>query len=107
MTNEFYIKRAIEKEAVHDDGLKLYAIQKAKELDCDTFKANKLFINMFKKIEYHQNDIINLLFSLNQSARFSLYIVFQRFNSALNIIAFIFYICVFYTHKIGALVKNH
>ena len=38
MTNEFYIKTAIKKEAVHNDNLKLYAIQRAKELDCDAFK---------------------------------------------------------------------
>ncbi len=31
MFNEFYIKRAIEKEAVHDADLELFAIQKAQE----------------------------------------------------------------------------
>ncbi|CAF1196567.1 unnamed protein product [Rotaria sordida] len=45
--------KAIEKETVHDDDLQLYAIQKARELDWDTFKANKSFINTFKK----ENDI--------------------------------------------------
>src|SRR5437870_2158716 len=49
MYNEFYLKRTIEKEAVHDDDLELYAIQKARELDWDTFKASKSFINTFKK----------------------------------------------------------
>ena len=49
MTNEFYIKRAIEKEAVHDDNLKLCTIQKAKELERNTFKDGKSFINMLKK----------------------------------------------------------
>ena len=49
MTNEFDITRAIEKEAVHDDGSEPYAIQKAKELNWDTFKASKAFINMFRK----------------------------------------------------------
>ena len=32
MINEFCIKRGIEKEAVYNDDLKFYAIQKAKEL---------------------------------------------------------------------------
>ena len=41
MTNEFYIKRTIENEAVHDDNLKLYVIQKAEELDGDIFKVSK------------------------------------------------------------------
>ena len=49
MANKFYIKRVIEQEAVHDDDSKIYATQKAKELDWDTFKASKSFINMFKK----------------------------------------------------------
>ena len=49
MFNEFYLKRTIEKGAVHDDDLELYAIQKAKELNWDTFKANKSFINTFKR----------------------------------------------------------
>ncbi|CAF4184658.1 unnamed protein product, partial [Rotaria sordida] len=45
----YYIARAIEKEAIHDDDLELYAIQKARELDWDTFKASKSFINDFKR----------------------------------------------------------
>ncbi|CAF2897702.1 unnamed protein product [Rotaria sp. Silwood2] len=49
MFNEFYLKRTIEKEAVHDDDLELYAIQKARELNWDTFKASKSFINTIKK----------------------------------------------------------
>jgi len=49
MFNEFYLKRTIEKEAVHDNDLELYAIQKARELDWDTFKASKSFINTFKR----------------------------------------------------------
>jgi hypothetical protein len=49
MFNEFYLKRTIEKEVVHDDDLELYAIQKARELNWDTFKASKSFINTFKK----------------------------------------------------------
>jgi len=48
MFNEFYVKRTIEKEAVHDADLELFAIQKARELDWDTFKASKSFINDFK-----------------------------------------------------------
>jgi len=49
MFNEFYVKRTIEKEAVHDADLELFAIQKARELDWDTFKASKSFINNFKR----------------------------------------------------------
>ena len=49
MFNEFYTKRTVEKEAVHDADLELFAVQKARELDWDTFKASKSFINTFKK----------------------------------------------------------
>ncbi|CAF4024087.1 unnamed protein product [Rotaria magnacalcarata] len=49
MSDEFYQKRAIEKEAVHDDDLELYAIQKARELNWDTFKTSKSFINTSKR----------------------------------------------------------
>jgi len=49
MWNEFYVKRAIEKESVHDSDLELYAIQKARELDWDNFKASDSFIKSFKK----------------------------------------------------------
>jgi hypothetical protein len=48
MFNEFYVKRTIEKEAVHDTDLELFAVQKARELDWNTFKASKSFINDFK-----------------------------------------------------------
>jgi hypothetical protein len=48
MFNEFYVKRIIEKEAVHDTDLELFAVQKARELDWNTFKASKSFINDFK-----------------------------------------------------------
>jgi len=49
MFDEFYLKRTIEKEALHDTDLELYAIQKARELNWDTFKASKSFINTFKR----------------------------------------------------------
>ena len=49
MTNDFCIKRAIEKGTVHDDDLKFYAIQKAKELDWNTIKGSKSFIHMFNE----------------------------------------------------------
>ena len=49
MWNEFYVKRAIEKEAVYDNDLELYAIQKARELNWDNFKAGDSFIKLFKK----------------------------------------------------------
>ncbi len=41
--------QAIEKEAVHDSDLELFAIQKARELDWDDFKASQSFIKLFKK----------------------------------------------------------
>ncbi|CAF1328709.1 unnamed protein product [Rotaria sordida] len=49
MFDQFYLKRAIEKDAVHDADLELYAIQKARELNWDEFKARKSFINSFKR----------------------------------------------------------
>ena len=49
MLYEFYIKREVEKEAVHDTDLELYVIQKARKLNWDTFKASKSFIPAFKK----------------------------------------------------------
>jgi len=49
MFNEFYLKRTIEKESIHDADLELYAVQKARELNWDTFKASKSFINTFKR----------------------------------------------------------
>ena len=49
MWNEFYVKRTIEKEAVHDNDLELFAIQKARELGWDNFKASESFITIFKR----------------------------------------------------------
>lgn len=49
MLNEFYIKRQIEKEAVHDRDLQLFSIQKARELDWETFKGSISFVKSFKK----------------------------------------------------------
>ncbi|CAF1102379.1 unnamed protein product [Didymodactylos carnosus] len=40
MWNEFYIKRTIEKEAIYDSDLKLFAIQKARELNWENFEAD-------------------------------------------------------------------
>ncbi|CAF1322642.1 unnamed protein product [Rotaria sordida] len=39
MFDEFYLKRTIKKEALHDTDLELYAIQKTRELNWPTFKA--------------------------------------------------------------------
>jgi len=52
MRNEFYVKRTIEKEAIHDSGLELFAIQKVRELGWDNFKASESFITIFKR-EHH------------------------------------------------------
>lgn len=49
MLSEFYVKRAIEKEAVHDTDLERFALQKAKELGWDSFKAGATFVKSFKK----------------------------------------------------------
>jgi hypothetical protein len=43
------MKRTIAKDAIHDSELEIFAIQKARELDWDTFKASKSFINTFEK----------------------------------------------------------
>ena len=48
MFNQFYVRRTIKKEAIHDD-LELYAIQKARGLNWHTFTASKSFINDFKR----------------------------------------------------------
>jgi hypothetical protein len=49
MWNEFYTKRAIEKAAIYDSDLELFAIQKARELNWDKFEASISFIKRFKK----------------------------------------------------------
>ena len=49
MLHEFYRKRPVEKETVHDADLGLYALQKARELNWNIFKASKSFIQAFKK----------------------------------------------------------
>jgi hypothetical protein len=67
--NEFYLKRTIEKEAVHDDDLEIYAIQKARELDWDTFKASKCFINTFKRENGISSRRYNKLITRNKSNR--------------------------------------
>jgi hypothetical protein len=49
MWDEFYFKRAVEKEAVHDTDLELFAIQKARKLNWDNFKVSESFLTTFKK----------------------------------------------------------
>ena len=49
MWDEFYVKRAIEKEAVHDTDLQRFAIQKAREMNWEEFKASETFVLEFKK----------------------------------------------------------
>ena len=69
MFDQFYLKSAIEKDAVHDADFELYAIQKARELNWDEFKAkaNRLLIVLKDKTEYHQEGLIKLLLELNQT----------------------------------------
>ncbi|CAF1264499.1 unnamed protein product [Rotaria magnacalcarata] len=49
MWDEFYVKRAVEKEAIHDTDLERFAYQKAIELNGDNFKVSESFLTMFKK----------------------------------------------------------
>ncbi|CAF4897054.1 unnamed protein product [Rotaria socialis] len=44
MWNEFYVKRTIEKSAIHDSDLERFAIQKARELGRDNFTVSETFI---------------------------------------------------------------
>ncbi|CAF1141137.1 unnamed protein product [Didymodactylos carnosus] len=49
MWNEFWVKRIIGQEAIHDSDLELFVIQKARELGWDNFKASESFITRFKR----------------------------------------------------------
>ncbi len=69
MWNEFYIKRAIEKEAVHDTDLELFAIQRARELNWESFKASDSFIKLFKKEHRISSRRYNKLVSRVSSTR--------------------------------------
>jgi len=69
MWNEFYVKRAIEKEAVHDSDLELFAIQKARDLNWNGFKASKSFIRMFKQKHRISSRRYNKLITRTSSTR--------------------------------------
>jgi hypothetical protein len=69
MFNQFYLKRAIEKEAVHDTDLELYAIQKARELEWDKFVASKSFINTFKRENGISSRRVNKIITRTKSNR--------------------------------------
>jgi len=69
MFNEFYVKRAIEKEAVHDTDLQLFALQQAKELGWDNFKASATFIKSFKKANRISSRRYNKLITRSTSNR--------------------------------------
>jgi len=47
--DEFHVKRQIKKEAIHDRDLQLFAIQKARELGWNDFKASISFVKSFKR----------------------------------------------------------
>ena len=49
MWDEFYVKRVIEKEAVYDTDLQCFAIQKAREMNWEEFKASETFVLAFKE----------------------------------------------------------
>jgi hypothetical protein len=67
MFDQFYLKRTIEKDAVHDDDLALYAVQKARELNWDEFKASKSFINSFKREHRISSRRINKIITRTKS----------------------------------------
>jgi hypothetical protein len=69
MWNEFYVKWAIEKEAVHDSDLELFAIQKARELGWDNFKASESFITRFKREHHISSRRYNKLITRISSSR--------------------------------------
>lgn len=69
MWNEFYTKRAIEKEAIHDCNLKLFVIQKARDLDWNAFEASDSFILRFKKKHQISSRRFNKLVSCVSSTR--------------------------------------
>ncbi|CAF3011152.1 unnamed protein product [Rotaria sp. Silwood2] len=69
MLNEFYIKRAIEKEAVHDIDLQHFAIQKARDLGWHSFKASESFIIRFKNENRIPSKKYNKLITRDTSKR--------------------------------------
>jgi len=69
MWNEFYVKRAVGKKAIHDGDLEIFAIQKARELDRDNFKASTSFIIVFKKEHRISSRRYNKLITRVSSAR--------------------------------------
>ncbi|CAF3943808.1 unnamed protein product [Rotaria sp. Silwood1] len=69
MFEQFYLKRAIEKDAVHDADLELYAIQKARELNWDEFKASKSFINSFKRQNRISSRRVNKIITRTKSKK--------------------------------------
>jgi hypothetical protein len=69
MFEQFYQKRTIEKQAVHGDDLQLYAIQKARELNWDTFQASKSFINTFKRQNRVSSRRVNKIITRTTSHR--------------------------------------
>jgi hypothetical protein len=69
MLNEFHLKRTIEKEAVHDADLQLFAVQKARELEWDRFVASESFITTFKKQNRISSRRYNKLVSRSTNTR--------------------------------------
>jgi hypothetical protein len=69
MLNEFHLKRTIEKEAVHDADLQLFAVQKARELEWDRFVASESFVTTFKKQNRISSRRYNKLVSRSTNTR--------------------------------------
>ena len=69
MLNEFYVKRQIEKAAVHDRDLQLFSIQKARELGWEDFKGSISFVKSFKKENRISSRRYNKLITRTSSKR--------------------------------------
>ena len=67
MFDQFYLKRALEKEAVHDADFELYSIQKVRELNWDEFKASKSFINTFNRENRISSTRVNKIITRTKS----------------------------------------
>lgn len=69
MLNEFRTKRNIEREAVHDADLQLFAMRKANDLEWKDFSASESFITSFKKENRISSRRYNKLVSRITSSR--------------------------------------
>ncbi len=96
MWNQFYVRRAIAKEAVHDSDLELFAIEKARELNWENFEASDTFIKDFKKehgiSSRRYNKLVTRVSSTRKKMQFERY---RRSPLESNLFILMRYICVF------------